>query len=135
MELFRVAIELDGDGDNFPTACDQAPDDPASWSPPSEVRDLMLSRTGSVAGLFWTEPESLGGLTVTYTILRSGDPSAFRAGSAHSIDCLPDDDPDDLFGEDGTLPAIVFYYLVRADHGLEGEVGPDRERAEGWVCL
>ena len=28
----------------------------------------------------------------------------------------------------------VFYYLVRADHGLKGKVGPDRERGEEWSC-
>jgi hypothetical protein len=134
MELYRVALELDGDGDAHPTACDQAPEDPSSWSPASEVRDLVLYKTGMVANLSWSEPESLGGLAVSYAILRSEDPASFLGGAAQTIDCLADGDPDDLFGEDGAIPAALFHYLIRADHGLKGMVGPDRERAEGWDC-
>jgi hypothetical protein len=134
MELFRVALELDGDGDTFPTACDLAPEDPESWQPASEVRDLILSRAGSVAQLSWSSPDFLGGLAVSYAILRSEEPAAFRTGSTQAIDCLFDSDPDDLSGEDGQVPEVAYYYLVRADHGLKGEVGPDRERGETWSC-
>jgi Tol biopolymer transport system component len=134
MELFRVALELDSDGDSRPAACDQAPYDPASWEPASEVRDLMLSRTGSVAQLYWNAPESPGGLAVSYTILRGEDAAAFRAGSTAPITCLPDGDPDDLAGEDSDTPSDVFYYLIRADNGLSGMVGEERERGETWSC-
>lgn len=134
MELFRVAVELDSDGDTWPTACDQAPEDPASWSPASEVRDLILSRSGSVANLSWSAPESPGGTAVSYAILRSEDPASFRTGSSQTIECLPDGDPTNLVGQDGEVPATAFYYLIRADHGLKGDVGPDRERGETWSC-
>jgi len=134
MELYRVAVARDSDGDSWPVECDQAPDDPTSWEPPSEVRDLMLARSGSVAQLYWSAPESFGGIAVSYTILRSEDHAAFRAGSTNPIGCLPDSDPDDLSGEDEQIPAAAFYYLIRADHGLSGKVGPARERAEAWSC-
>jgi hypothetical protein len=134
MELFRVALELDSDGDARPAACDQAPGDPSSWDQPTEVRDLRIDRSGAVAHLTWSAPESLGGLAVSYALLRSDDPAAFRTGEGSPIECLPDGVPDDLAGEDPDIPASVYYYLARADHGLNGKVGPDRERGEIWDC-
>ena len=134
IKKWGVPVLIDSDGDTYPAECDQAPDDPASWSPPSEARNLILSRIASVAQLAWSAPESLGGLTVSYTILRSEDPAAFLIGSTATIDCLPDSDPNDLSAEDEEIPAAAFYYLVRADHGLEGMVGPNRERGETWSC-
>jgi hypothetical protein len=105
----RKVVAADSDGDGVTDAADCAPTDPASWRLPGAVTDLGLLG-GATALLSWSEPSDSGGRAPRYDILRS-DSAAFSSPTF-----LPANGAVRT-ASDGDLPALAFFYRVRARNG------------------
>ncbi len=111
---------VDHDGDGRPCDCDDA--NPLVWSPPGEVRELLLSGPPNATGLSWSPPVDRGAIAVTYQVIRSADPADFVTAAS----CLALPDPSLPAATDSTLPAPgqALHYLARAKNDCPSGLGP-----------
>jgi hypothetical protein len=111
----------DADGDGF-ELCDCDDGNPSVWSPPSEVLGLALAEDDPGTTLDWDPPSWLGATSVTYEVLRSGNP----ANLVGSTVCLPDADPGDTTLLDPATPGddAAYYYEIRAVNACPQGNGP-----------
>src|SRR5262245_62911894 len=84
---------------------------------PSEARGLTLSGTNPTQ-ITWMPPSDSGGTqTIVYDVLRSPVSDGFLAAT-----CVASGFPGLGVG-DATMPAPIFFYLVRAKNGCGGTLG------------
>jgi hypothetical protein len=88
------------------------------WGTPSEA--LNLSFVDGVT-LSWSAPASPGAASVLYDVIRSANPADFVSAAS----CTASDSPV-ASTTDAATPALAgrFHYLVRAQNGCPGGVGP-----------
>jgi len=116
----------DTDGDGLSDGADCAPANGQAWETPGEVAHLSLMHAGGAGGtttLSWTEPATLGGVSVVYDTVSSGLASDFTAGT-----CEESNDGSDTIAESTTsmAPGEVLCFLVRAGNDCsEGDSGTD----------
>ena len=129
------AAGIDSDGDGV-AECDCDDSNDRAWSPPGEVPSLELSPDGlGATTLEWEPPSDLGGVSVTYDVLRSVD-GDFVAAAV----CLPSPDPSATTSSDADLPPqeSCYYYLVRAvnECPVPGTLGVGSAGGErvGLIC-
>ena len=124
--LPRAGVDTDGDGVDDASDCD--PTRPEAWAIPGEVETLTLLQPGgpgSATMLVWTEPAFRGGLFVQYDVLRSDSPFYFGWGS---VACLETNDGADREALDASVPAPIWFYLVRGGNACgEAELGVDSQ--------
>lgn len=131
-ELWALSIVLDGDGDGVPDGSDCDPADGDLWAVPGEVRDLVLSKEGSVAHLEWQPPEEPGATIPFYDTVRADSPDGFDAAGAV---CVESGDGTDTTALDSSLPDPVLYYLVLAGNACgRGTAGTDSGGSERTVA-
>lgn len=113
----------DVDGDGVGDACDCDAGNPAVWSTPGEVRNLILSKssTPSHSVLQWDVVEASGGAAVAYDTLRSDLAGDFVSDGV----CVESNDGADVISSDASapLPGAAYFYLVRARNACPGSSG------------
>ena len=107
-------VDLDGIVDT--SDCDTASSE--TWSIPTAVGDLALSKIAGATRLDWSRPAQPGGLHLTYDVLRGDAPGAGDAS------CL-NNGITARTTSDAATPPDLHYYLVRASNGCGGGVGTD----------
>jgi len=112
----QASPDLDLDGLRDGSDC--APADSETWSLPGGIQDLRLSKNGNLTQLDWSRPPVSGGLYLTYDLLRGTDPQNGDAGCLQGTFTERD-------ATDGTTPAGLFYYLVRAENDCGGGLAAD----------
>ncbi len=136
---YDTCTDWDGDGwgdPNFPAnTCrdDCRPTDATTWSAPTEVRGLRLTRSEITTTLRWDSPALPGATSVLYDTLRN-TVAADWYGSAAT--CLESDEAD-LAAADPAVPkGRIFYYLVRVQNACGDHLGTDSEGAprSGRAC-
>ena len=134
IELYRVRLTTDGDGDSVILSCDCDSGDGGVWTLPGEVRNLVLDRSGTTALLSFSAPEAPGAASWVYDTLKVDEKDGFTAGSSAEITCL-ESDGSDTQAADPEIPASLFFYLVRAENacGL-GTAGSGHEAADAASC-
>ena len=135
--------QLDGDGDLVGDACDNCPATPnpsqddvdgdlhgmvcdcddangAVWATPLESLALNVTHAGVISTLTWTAPVDLGGASVVYDTIASGNPADFV-----TLATCVESDGVDMTSSDATSPASrrVFDYLIRAENACPGALG------------
>jgi choice-of-anchor B domain-containing protein len=114
---------LDGDADGTANADDCAPGDDTVWSSPAPARALTVSEA-AIDNLSWSAPVSPGAVSVTYDLLRSGDPGDFMSGV-----CMGSGTS--TTATDAAIPAsgMVWHYLVRVENGCGANLGSASRQA------
>ena len=109
----------DADEDGSDNLSDCLPTDPAVWTAPEPVSDLILAG-GAETDFSWAAPAGAGD-GPAYDLLRSTDPDAFGFSfcvEANSFDTASEDDD---------VPAGIFHYLVRVRNDCGAAIGQDSE--------
>jgi hypothetical protein len=111
---------VDHDGDSHPCDCDD--NNPLVWYPPTEARDLSLTKSAGVTDFSWLPPLDKGAVDVSYEMIRSANPADFVTAAS----CVALANPSNPSGTDSTTPAAgqAFHYLVRAKNGCPSGLGP-----------
>ncbi|MDH3628602.1 MAG: CRTAC1 family protein [Acidobacteriota bacterium] len=108
---------VDGDLDGVGDAVDCAVADPAIWSQPPEPVKLRVE-SASPTGFAWRQPVDSGTTTPTYDLLRSGSATDWSGST-----CV-EDGTSAITASDGSVPASIYYYLVRIRSTCGSLVGP-----------
>jgi hypothetical protein len=116
--LAVLACAADQDHVNDASDCDDT--NGAAWGVPSEVSDLRFSDRST---LVWSVPQSLGGLSVVYDLVRSEGPASFGAAST----CVASDTANASTSDPSTPGSgHALFYLARAQSACasgEGSLG------------
>jgi choice-of-anchor B domain-containing protein len=114
---------LDGDADGTTNADDCAPGDATVWNDPTPAQALTLTES-ALDNLTWSAPVSPGATSVTYDLLRSGDPGDFMSGV-----CM--DSGTATTATDAAVPApgAVWYYLIRVENSCGANIGSASRQA------
>jgi hypothetical protein len=109
-----ASVPSDGDGDGVFDPIDCAPADSDAWSLPGEATGVRWTGEST---LTWQAPADAGGRSLRYDVLRS-----VRADDWSAALCLASGLTVNT-GTDPALPAVSFYYLVRARNACGGNLG------------
>lgn len=126
----------DADGDHVAAPCDCDNANGQVHATPGEVRNLLVTRDGSGAGLVtWSPPLDPGGTFVRYDTLRSPAVSDFVGAAV----CLETGGSDTSSVDTVPTAPGVFYYLVRAVNDCpsgQGTLGslPNGQPRPGRSC-
>jgi hypothetical protein len=113
------ASQTDSDGDLFGSACDCDDGTSSVWAQPSQPL-LLLSRTGSLATLSWTDVADPGGSqAISYDLI-----STALASDLSGASCLETDLPTPGATESSSVaPGELLFFLVRAENSCGGSLG------------
>lgn len=129
-EMTTVASGADSDGDGAPDASDCAPANAALWAVPGEAERLVFPTLTDRRLLLWEPPQSRGGTSVLYDLLRSTTPASFAIPT-----CIVKDAAG-TSAADPVVPARIFHYLVRSKNACGGNLGSrsDGTPRTGGIC-
>jgi N-acetylneuraminic acid mutarotase len=123
----------DADGDGYSlcrspctnpdgVGCDDCDDsNPDAWLGPSEVMAINMHQNAGLTELAWSSPSRVGATSLTFDVLRSGQPNGFELDStcvAHGVAETGAQDAEE------PLPDGTFFYLVRAVNACPDGLGP-----------
>ena len=113
-------LQVDGDGDLHGDVCDCDDANGAVWATPLESVALNLTHGGLLSTLIWSAPLDLGGASVVYDTISSGNPADFV-----TLATCVETNGANTTSTHATSPASrrAIDFLIRAENACPGALG------------
>ncbi len=110
---------LDGDSDGTQNDSDCSPGNAGAWALPAPVETLVMGFGGNKGNMAWQPTPSPGASSISYDVLRSGDPADFANAT-----CVESGQADNFaLDEPLPVPGTIFHYVIRVENTCGGTIG------------